>query len=40
MSVGRRQVVLEAEPGEDLEFIIFGTPPMAMDDDRAKPKKV
>ena len=31
---------LEAAPGEELEFIIFGTPPMAMDDDRAKPKKV
>ena len=31
---------LEAHPGEELEFIIFGTPPMAMDDDRAKPKKV
>ena len=30
---------LEADPGEELEFIIFGTPPMAMDDDRAKPKK-
>ncbi len=31
---------LEAEPGEELEFIIFGTPPMAMDDDRARPEKV
>ncbi len=31
---------LEAEHGEELEFVIFGTPPMAMDDDRAKPKKV
>jgi mannose-6-phosphate isomerase-like protein (cupin superfamily) len=31
---------LEADPGEELEFIIFGTPPMAMDDDRAKPQKV
>ena len=31
---------LEADPGEELEFIIFGIPPMAMDDDRAKPKKV
>lgn len=31
---------LDAEPGEELEFIIFGTPPMAMDDDRARPKKV
>jgi mannose-6-phosphate isomerase-like protein (cupin superfamily) len=31
---------LEADPGKQLEFIIFGTPPMAMDDDRAKPQKV
>ena len=31
---------LEADSGEELEFIIFGTPPMAMDDERAKPKKV
>ena len=31
---------LEADPGEELEFIIFGTPPMTMDDDRATPKKV
>jgi len=31
---------LEADPGTELEFIIFGTPPMAIDDDRAKPKKV
>jgi quercetin dioxygenase-like cupin family protein len=31
---------LEAHPGEELEFIIFGTPPMAMDDERARPKKV
>jgi mannose-6-phosphate isomerase-like protein (cupin superfamily) len=31
---------LEASAGEELEFIIFGTPPMAMDDDRAKPRKV
>ena len=31
---------LEADPGEELEFIIFGTPPMAMDDERAKPQKV
>lgn len=28
---------LEADPGEELEFIIFGTPPMAMDDARARP---
>ena len=31
---------LEADPGEELEFIIFGTPPMAMDDERAMPRKV
>ncbi len=31
---------LEAPPGQELEFVIFGTPPMKMDDDRAKPKKV
>ncbi len=31
---------LEATSGQALEFIIFGSPPMAMDDDRAKPKKV
>ena len=30
---------LEAKPGEQLEFVIFGTPPMAMDDERAKPLK-
>ena len=29
---------LEADPGQELEFIIFGTPPMAMDDERAKPR--
>ena len=31
---------LEADRGEELEFIIFGTPPMTMDDDRASPKKL
>lgn len=30
---------LEADSGEELEFIIFGTPPMAMDDERAKPQR-
>ena len=30
---------LEANPGEDLEFVIFGTPPMSLDDPRAKPQK-
>jgi len=31
---------LEADPGSPLEFIIFGTPAMAIDDERARPKKV
>jgi mannose-6-phosphate isomerase-like protein (cupin superfamily) len=31
---------LKAESGDTLEFIIFGTPPMAMDDERARPRKV
>jgi mannose-6-phosphate isomerase-like protein (cupin superfamily) len=31
---------LEADPGEELEFVIFGAPPMTMDDERARPKKV
>jgi mannose-6-phosphate isomerase-like protein (cupin superfamily) len=30
---------LEANPGEELEFIIFGTPPMFINDERAKPRK-
>lgn len=30
---------LDASPGEQLEFVIFGTPPMAMDDKRATPIK-
>jgi len=30
---------LEAEPGQELEFVIFGTPPMTMDDERARPVK-
>ena len=30
---------LEAEPGQQLEFVIFGTPPMTMDDERARPVK-
>jgi hypothetical protein len=29
---------LEAESGQELEFVIFGTPPMAIDDERARPK--
>ncbi|MHB8957792.1 MAG: GNAT family N-acetyltransferase [Pirellulaceae bacterium] len=28
---------LRAAPNEELEFVIFGAPPMAMDDERAKP---
>jgi mannose-6-phosphate isomerase-like protein (cupin superfamily) len=31
---------LEADPGSELEFIIFGTPAMAIDDERARPKRV
>jgi quercetin dioxygenase-like cupin family protein len=31
---------LEANAGEELEFVIFGTPPMAIDDEKAKPRKV
>ena len=30
---------LNADPGQELEFVIFGTPPMTMDDERAKPMK-
>lgn len=30
---------LKAGPDEQLEFVIFGTPPMAMDDERARPVK-
>lgn len=31
---------LEASEGEELEFVIFGTPPMSITDKRAKPMKV
>jgi mannose-6-phosphate isomerase-like protein (cupin superfamily)/GNAT superfamily N-acetyltransferase len=31
---------LEADPGLQLEFVIFGTPPTSMDDERARPRKV
>lgn len=31
---------LEADPGLALEFIIFGTPPVPIDDPRARPTKV
>jgi hypothetical protein len=30
---------LEAEPGQKLEFVVFGTPPMPIDDERSRPKK-
>jgi mannose-6-phosphate isomerase-like protein (cupin superfamily) len=31
---------LAAEPGQPIEFIIFGTPPVAIDDERARPREV
>jgi mannose-6-phosphate isomerase-like protein (cupin superfamily) len=31
---------LEASAGQELEFVIFGTPPMSMEDERAKPRRV
>lgn len=31
---------LEAARGSELEFVIFGTPPMSMDDERVRPRKV
>jgi mannose-6-phosphate isomerase-like protein (cupin superfamily) len=30
---------LEAAAGSELEFVIFGTPPMAIEDERARPRK-
>ena len=30
---------LRADEGETLEFVIFGTPAMSIDDERAKPRK-
>jgi mannose-6-phosphate isomerase-like protein (cupin superfamily) len=30
---------LETSPGEELEFLIFGTPPLAIDDRRAVPRR-
>jgi quercetin dioxygenase-like cupin family protein len=30
---------LEVDAGQELEFVIFGTPPMAIEDDRARPRK-
>jgi mannose-6-phosphate isomerase-like protein (cupin superfamily) len=31
---------LEADPGEELEFAIFGWPPMPIEDERAKPRRL
>lgn len=31
---------LEADQGSELTFVIFGTPPMSLEDERAKPRKV
>jgi len=31
---------LEADPGSELEFVIFGTPPTSLEDERARPRKV
>jgi mannose-6-phosphate isomerase-like protein (cupin superfamily) len=30
---------IEADPGQTLEFVIFGTPPMSVEDERARPQK-
>lgn len=30
---------LEADPGHELEFVIFGSPPIPIEDERAKPRK-
>jgi len=30
----------EADQGSELEFVIFGTPPMSLEDERAKPRKM
>jgi quercetin dioxygenase-like cupin family protein len=29
---------LQADPGQELEFVIFGTPPLSITDERAKPR--
>lgn len=31
---------LEAAAGSELEFVIFGAPPISIDDERARPRKV
>ena len=30
---------LEVDPGQELEIVVFGTPPMAFDDERARPRR-
>jgi mannose-6-phosphate isomerase-like protein (cupin superfamily) len=30
---------LEVDAGQELEFVIFGAPPMAFDDERARPRR-
>jgi hypothetical protein len=30
---------LEGSTGSELEFVIFGTPPMSIEDERARPRK-
>lgn len=30
---------LASEPGEAMEFVIFGTPPLSLEDDRARPRQ-
>jgi quercetin dioxygenase-like cupin family protein len=31
---------LEADPGQEIEFVIFGWPPIPIEDERAKPRRV
>jgi mannose-6-phosphate isomerase-like protein (cupin superfamily) len=31
---------LEADPGQELEFVIFGSPPIPIEDERAKPRRL
>jgi mannose-6-phosphate isomerase-like protein (cupin superfamily) len=30
---------LKVDPGEELEFVIFGTPPLAIEDEKARPRR-
>jgi mannose-6-phosphate isomerase-like protein (cupin superfamily) len=30
---------LEPDPGQEIEFVIFGSPPMPIEDERARPRK-